>query len=122
MAGRPRKTIPEGSSQVTVELPDTVIALMDAAMAVRGMKYRGAFIRQLIEAHALLLPIASEQASEIEETREMFREIVAMMRVVQTTQADLMRALDVDAEAEAAPTTWEEFHDEVERQERGDDA
>lgn len=121
-AGRPRKIIPAGSSQVTIELPDTVIALMRATMAVRGISYPGVFIRQLIEAHAILLPILSEQSSDIEETRAMFAEMASMLRVIQTTQSDLMRALEVEPETETVAQTWEEFHDEFERSEGGDDA
>lgn len=110
--GRPKKTVPTGSQEVTVTLPSEIVALMDAAMAVRNIKYRGAFIRQLIEANETLLPLFQSSQSATEEMRDMFRDVQAMMRVVQTTQGDLMRALDIEPAAEPEYQFADESDDE----------
>lgn len=96
--GRPKKVVPTGSQEITVTLPSDVVALMDAAMAVRGIKYRGAFVRQLIEATDTLLPLLQSSRSEIEEMRDMFRDVKAMVRVNTTQIADLSRALEIDVD------------------------
>jgi len=98
--GRPRNKVDPDSEQVTIQLPSYVVALMEGAMAAEGIKYRGTFIRKLIESNGTLLSAVKEKTSEIEEMREMHRETKAMLRVIQTTQADLMRALDVEPAAE----------------------
>ncbi|MBY5551100.1 hypothetical protein HFO61_30615 [Rhizobium leguminosarum] len=99
--GRPPKEIEPGSQDVTVRLPNECVARMEADMLILGIKQRGTYIRRLIEASADVLPMLQEKTGDIDEMRQMHRETKAMLRVIQTTQANLMRALEVDLEAEA---------------------
>ncbi|MGO7821157.1 hypothetical protein ACC684_28315 [Rhizobium ruizarguesonis] len=107
--GRPRNKVDPDSEQVTIQLPSAVVTLMEGAMAAHNIRYRGTFIRKLIESHGTLLPALEKKTSELDEMREMHRETKAMLRVIQTTQADLMRALDVEPTEE--PST--DFVDEI---------
>lgn len=101
---RPKKVIPTGSSQITMDLPNEIIALMDATMAVRGIKYRGVFVREAIELYASLASLSSQKESELAEMRRMFREMHSANRIIATQVADLARALEVDIpEADEPP-------------------
>ncbi|OWO89994.1 hypothetical protein B5E41_29140 [Rhizobium esperanzae] len=107
--GRPKKVVPEGSTKVTMQLSFETKALMESEMELRGIEYPAVYFRMLIEASSTLLPLVQDRDSELAEMREMHRETKAMLRVMQRTQADLMRALEIEPAAE--PST--DFVDEI---------
>lgn len=84
-------------------------ARMRAQMAALNLRHPATYVTAMVNADLPLLTLLQKKESEIVEMRAMFGEMKAMLRVMQTTQTTLMRALEVDYEAE----TTTDYIDEI---------
>ncbi|MGO7674884.1 hypothetical protein ACC685_33515 [Rhizobium ruizarguesonis] len=104
MAGRPKKIIPAGSSELTITIPNETRAFLEAQAEILDMPI-GRLIRRAVETHSDLVSRLEQQHADMTELRGMFEEAMKSIRVIASyVRAEEIRqsdaADDYDADIE----------------------
>lgn len=94
-AGRPRKIIPAGSSELTVTVPNEVKAYIEAQATMLDMPV-GRLVRRAVELHCDLVPRLEQQEAAIDALQETIQDINRSLRVIGGFVARLDSVIDTD--------------------------
>ena len=92
MAGRPRKVLPSGTSELTITIPTADKDYIVRTSAILGIQ-PGTLVRRAVETHVDLVPLLARQHKDMAEMRDMFAEMKAMIRTVATFKAAALREM-----------------------------